>query len=78
MSDTSLKIAFDYKWPDIATLIIYKVWSTGFGLYAEPSISIIKTYTGNEAIDIYKKLSGKTDEEIFKEGGMPMEDKENG
>lgn len=73
MSDNKLKIAFEYHYPDTATLIVYKVWSSSFSLYGEPQVSIIKVYTGNAAIDLYKKLSGKTDEEIFKEGGMPME-----
>lgn len=33
----------------------------------EPSISVIKTYTGSRAKVLYSELSGKTIEEIEKE-----------
>ena len=68
MSDNNLRITFDYKKPDEATLVIYKVWGGITYLGGEPSISVIKTYTGLKAIQLYSELSGKSIEEIEKEG----------
>ena len=59
MSDNSLRIAFDYKNPDEPTLIVYKTFGGGYMLGSEPTISIIKTYVGKEALDLYVKLTGK-------------------
>lgn len=67
MSDNNLRITFDYKKPDEAVLITYKVWGGAMFLGGDPSISVIKTYTGEKAIELYSELSGKTIEEIEKE-----------
>ena len=67
MSDSGIRIVFDYKKPDEATLITYNVWGGSMLLGGEPSISVIKTYTGLKAIQLYSELSGKTIKEIEKE-----------
>ena len=67
MSDNGIRIAFDYKKPDVATLVTYKIWGGTTYLGGEPSISVIKTYTGGKAIALYSELSGKTIEQIEKE-----------
>lgn len=67
MSDNGIRIAFDYKKPDEAVLITYKIWGGAMYLGGEPSISVIKTYTGEKAIALYSELSGKSVEEIEKE-----------
>ena len=68
MQDNDLRISFDYKKPDTAVLITYKIWGGSYLVVGgEPSISVIKTYTGEKAIELYSELSGKTIEEIEKE-----------
>lgn len=67
MSDNGIRITFDYKKPDEAVLITYKIWGGALYLGGEPSISVIKTYTGEKAIVLYSELSGKSVEEIEKE-----------
>ena len=68
MSDNGIKIAFDYKKPDLAVLITYKIWGGSMFIGGgEPYISVIKTYTGAKAIELYSELSGKSIEVIEKE-----------
>lgn len=67
MSNNEIRLAFDYKKPDEAVLITYKIFGGSLYFGGEPSISIIKTYTGEKAIELYSELSGKTIEEIEKE-----------
>ena len=67
MSDNGIRIAFDYKKPDEAVLITYKILGGSMFYGCEPSISVIKTYTGRHAIALYSELSGKSIEEITKE-----------
>ena len=67
MSDNGIRIAFDYKSPDNTVLITYKIWGGSLYFGGEPSVSVIKTYTGLEAIELYSELSGKSIEEIEKE-----------
>ena len=67
MTDNGLKIVFDYRKPDQAVLITYKVWGGGMFTGTDPSISIVKTFTGAEAIALYSELSGKSIEQIKKE-----------
>ncbi len=67
MSYNGIRIAFDYKKPDTAVLITYKIWGGSVFLGNEPSISVIKTYTGEKAVALYSALSGKNIEEIEKE-----------
>ena len=69
MQDNNLKISFDYKKPDAAVLITYKIWGGSVFLGNEPAISVVKTYTGEKAITLYSELSGKSIEEIEKEAG---------
>lgn len=67
MSDNEIKIAFDYKKPDEAVLVVYKIRGGSVLFTNEPSMSILKTYIGEKAIELYSELSGKTIEEIEKE-----------
>lgn len=76
MSDNSLRIAFDYKSPDEPTLIVYKYFGGGMMFGTEPTISIVKTYVGLEAINLYSALSGKTVNYIKKEAGFDEETKD--
>lgn len=64
MSDNSLKVAFDYKYPDLAALVVYKV--TGGGYFGSTDVSVIKVITGEEAIKLYSELTGKSIVEIHK------------
>lgn len=73
MQDNNLRIAFDYKYPDIAVLITYESWgSSMFG--NEPSIRVRKTITGEEAIKTYSLLSGKDIPSIHREAGYTKYD----
>ena len=67
MSDNGLRIAFDYKKPDEAALVVYKTWGGSMYLGSEPSVSVVRTIVGKKAVAIYSELSGKTIEEIEKE-----------
>ena len=67
MSDNGIRIAFDYKKPDEAVLITYKIWGGSVFIGNEPSMSVIKTFTGVKAVALYSELSGKSIEEIEKE-----------
>ena len=69
MSDNGLRIAFDYKKPDEATLVVYKIWGGSMYLGSEPSVNIVRTIVGKIAVAMYSELSGKTIEEIEKEAG---------
>lgn len=66
MSDNSLKISFDYKKPDEAVLIIYKVFGGGY-FGGETGITVVRTIVGKKAVAMYSELSGKTIEQIEKE-----------
>lgn len=66
MSDNSLKISFDYKKPDEAVLIVYKIFGGGY-FGGETGITVVRTIVGKKAIAIYSELSGKTIEQIEKE-----------
>ena len=67
MSDNSLRISFEYKAPDEPTLIVYKYFGGGMIFGTELTISIVKTYVGPEAINLYSALSGKSIETIKQE-----------
>jgi hypothetical protein len=58
----NLEISFDYHKPDIAVLTVFKT-SNAF-LYTTPSVQIIKTLIGREAIETYSKITGKPIEDI--------------
>ncbi len=65
MSDNSLKIAFDYKKPDEAVLVVYKTMVSGFSLYGgEPSVTVERVISGKKAIALYSELTGKSIEQI--------------
>ena len=67
MSDNNLRITFDYRKPDEATLIVYKYFGGGYLIGSEPTISIVRTVVGKKAVTLYSELSGKSVEEIEKE-----------
>lgn len=67
MSDNNLRITFDYKKPDEATLIVYKYFGGGYFLGSEPTITVVRTVVGKKAVALYSELSGKSIEEIEKE-----------
>lgn len=67
MSDNNLRITFDYKKPDEASLIVYKYFGGGYFIGSEPTISVVRTIVGKKAIALYSELSGKSVEEIEKE-----------
>lgn len=58
----NLEISFDYQKPDIAVLTVFKT-SNAF-LYTSPSVTIVKTLIGREAIETYAKISGMSVDEI--------------
>lgn len=57
-----LEIYFDYKKPDIAVLTAFKT-NNAF-LYTSPSVTIVKTLIGREAIETYAKITGMSVDEI--------------
>lgn len=57
-----IEISFDYKKPDIAVLTVFKT-NVNF-LYSAPSVEIVKTLIGREAIETYAKISGMSVDEI--------------
>lgn len=59
-----IQISFDYKKPDIAVLTVFKT-NVGF-LYSAPSVRIVKTLIGREAIETYAKITGMSVDEIEK------------
>ena len=67
MTDNNLKISFDYRHPDEAALIVYSTFGGGY-FGGEPSISVKKVISGEKAVELYSKLTGKSVEEIEKEG----------
>ncbi len=67
MSDNSLKVAFDYNYPDVASFVVYKV--VGGGYFGSTEVSVIKVITGEKAIKLYSELTGKPIIEIHKEAG---------
>ena len=67
MTDNNLKISFDYRHPDEAALIVYSTFGGGY-FGGEPSISVKKIITGEKAVKLYSELTGKSVEEIKKEG----------
>lgn len=68
MTDNNLRISFDYKYPDVAVLMVYSTFGGGY-FGGEPTVSIRKMITGEEAVKLYSRLSGKTVEDIRKEAG---------
>lgn len=60
----NLEISFDYKKPDIAVLTVFKA-NVSF-LYSAPSVQIVKTLIGREAIETYAKITGMSVDEIEK------------
>ena len=60
----NLQISFDYHKPDIAVLTVFKA-NVSF-LYTAPSVQIVKTLIGREAIETYAKITGMSVEEIEK------------
>ena len=71
MSDNNLRISFDYKYPDEAALVVY---NTIGGYFGDASVNVRKVITGEEAVELYSKLSGKTVEKIKKEAGYTKND----
>lgn len=69
MSNNNLRISFDYKYPDEAALVVYSTFGGGVILGSEPTISIRKIITGEKAVELYSKLTGKSVEDIRKEAG---------
>lgn len=59
-----LEILFDYKKPDIAVLTAFKTHNAF--LYTTPSVEIVKTLIGREAIETYAKITGMSVDEIEK------------
>lgn len=74
MTDTNLKISFDYKYPDDAALVVFSTFGGGY-LGGEPTISIRKLITGEKAVKLYSELTGKSVEDIRKEAGYTKYDK---
>ena len=68
MTDNNLRISFDYRYPDEAALIVYSTFEGGY-LGGEPTISLRKVITGDEAVELYSKLAGKTVEYVKKKAG---------
>lgn len=69
MQDNNLRIAFDYKYPDTAALVVYESWgSSMFG--GDASIHVRKTIVGEEAVKLYSQLTGKSIPDIHKEAGV--------
>lgn len=69
MTDNNLRISFDYKYPDEAALVVYSAFGGGMILGSEPTINVRKVITGDEAVELYSKLAGKTVGYVKKEAG---------
>ena len=67
MNDNGLRIAFDYKKPDEAALVVYKTYSGLYGFGPDTAVSVVRTIVGKKAVALYSELSGKSVEEIEKE-----------
>ena len=74
MTDNSLRISFDYKYPDEAALVVYSAFGGGMILGSEPSINVRKVITGEKAVKLYSELTGKSVEYIRKEAGYTKYD----
>ena len=71
MQDNNLRIAFDYKYPDTAALVVYESWgSSMFG--GDASIRVRKAIVGEEAIKLYSQLTGKNIPDIHKEAAYKI------
>ena len=68
MQDNNLRIAFDYKYPDAAVLVVYESWASAMW-GGDSSIRVRKTIVGEEAVKMYSALSGKDIPSIHKEAG---------
>ena len=68
MSDNSLRISFDYKYPDDAALVVYSTFGGGY-FGSSPEVTVRKVITGETAVVVYSMLTGKTKEAIRKEAG---------
>lgn len=66
MTDNNVRISFDYRYPDEAALIVYSTFGGGY-LGGDPTINIRKVIIGDEAVELYSKLTGKSVEDIRKE-----------
>lgn len=72
--DNNLRIAFDYKYPDAAALVVYELLGSSiFG--GEASIRIRKAFLGEEAVKLYSQLTGKSIRDINKEACIKEENK---
>ena len=76
MSDNSLRISFDYKYPDEAALVVFSAFGSGY-FGAEPTISVRKIITGEKAVKLYSELTGKSIEDIVKDAGYTKYDVSN-
>lgn len=61
MQDNNLRISFDYKYPDNPVLGVYEVIGN--------DIQVRKTIVGDEAVEIYSQLTGKSIIDIHMEAG---------
>ena len=73
MKDNSLKIAFDYTYPDEAAMVVYQTYG-GSMFGGEPNVGIKKIIVGEEAVKLYSGLTGKSIEDIVKEAGYTRYD----
>lgn len=74
MSDNSLRISFDYKYPDEAALIVYATFGGGY-FGSSPEVTIKKVITGENAVKLYSELTGESIEDIIrKEAGYTEHD----
>lgn len=72
MSDNNLRISFDYKYPDDAALVVCNV--CGGSYFGSSELHIQKVITGDEAVKLYSRLTGKSVEDIRKEAGYTKYD----
>ena len=72
MSDNNLRISFDYKYPYEAALVVCNV-SGGSSYFGSPELHIKKVITGEEAVELYSRLTGKSVEYIRKDAGYTNE-----
>ena len=73
MADNNLRISFDYKYPDEAALVVYSIFGGGALFGSEPTINVRKVITGEEAVELYSRLTGKSVEYIRKDAGYTNE-----
>lgn len=67
MSDNNLRVSFDYKYPDESVLIIYELLGRG-------DIRVIQTYVGENALQLYSQLTGKSIDIIRRSAGYTKYD----